>query len=121
MLLTTHYMEEAAQLCDRLVIMHEGLILTEGTPAELVKAHVQPHVIEIRQPLDSIPGDISERLRLFGGEALPVMDGLFLYTKEGDRLWRQIGEWGLPQSSCFLRRSNLEDVFLKLTGRGTEP
>ena len=52
---------------------------------------------------------------------LPVMDGLFLYAREGNRLWQQIGDWGLPQHSCFLRPSNLEDVFLRLTGRGTEP
>ena len=121
MVLTTHYMEEAAQLCDRLAIMHEGLILTEGTPAELVAAHVLPYVIEIRLPLDAIPSDISDRVREFGGEALPVMEGLFLYTHEGNRLWQQIGGWGLPQHACFLRPANLEDVFLRLTGRGTEP
>ena len=121
MVLTTHYMEEAAQLCDRLVIMHEGLVLTEGTPSELVASHVLPFVIEIRLPLDAIPIDIGDRVRAFGGEALPVMDGLFLYAREGNRLWQQIGEWGLPQHSCFLRPSNLEDVFLRLTGRGTEP
>ena len=121
MVLTTHYMEEAAQLCDRLVIMHEGRVLTEGTPAELVSQHVLPFVIEIRLPLDAIPIDIGDRVRAFGGEALSVMDGLFLYAREGNRLWQQIGDWGLPQHSCFLRPSSLEDVFLRLTGRGTEP
>lgn len=70
MVLTTHYMEEAAQLCDRIAIMHEGLVLTEGTPAELVAAHVLPYVIEIRLPLDAIPPDISDRVREFGGEAI---------------------------------------------------
>jgi len=49
------------------------------------------------------------------------MEGLFLYTNEGNRLWQQIGGWGLPQHACFLRPANLEDVFLRLTGRGTEP
>ena len=121
LILTTHYMEEAAQLCDRLIIMHEGLVLTEGTPVELVCAHVLSHVIEIRSPLDTIPDDISEKVRQFGGETLQVMDGLFLYANDGKALWQKIGEWGLPQHSCFLRRSTLEDVFLKLTGRGTEP
>lgn len=121
LILTTHYMEEAAQLCDRLIIMHEGLVLTEGTPVELVCAHVLSHVIEIRSPLDTIPDDINEKVRQFGGETLQVMDGLFLYANDGKALWQKIGEWGLPQHSCFLRRSTLEDVFLKLTGRGTEP
>ena len=120
LILTTHYMEEAAQLCDRLIIMHEGLVLTEGTPEELVAAHVLPHVIEIRLPLDAIPGDLSDKVRQFGGVPMEVMDSLFLYAADGKSLWQQIGEWGLPQHACFLRRSTLEDVFLKLTGRGTE-
>ena len=120
LILTTHYMEEAAQLCDRLIIMHEGLVLTEGTPEELVAAHVLPHVIEIRLPLDAIPGDLSDKVRQFGGVPMEVMDSLFLYAADGKALWQQIGEWGLPQHACFLRRSTLEDVFLKLTGRGTE-
>ena len=120
LILTTHYMEEAAQLCDRLIIMHEGLVLTEGTPEELVAAHVLPHVIEIRLPLDAIPGDLSDKVLQFGGVPMEVMDSLFLYAADGKSLWQQIGEWGLPQHACFLRRSTLEDVFLKLTGRGTE-
>lgn len=120
LILTTHYMEEASQLCDRLVIMHEGRVLTEGTPTGLVTTHVLAHVIEIRSPLDTIPDGISEKVRQFGGETLQVMDGLFLYANDGKALWQQIGDWGLPQHACFLRRSSLEDVFLKLTGRGTE-
>jgi lipooligosaccharide transport system ATP-binding protein len=120
LILTTHYMEEASQLCDRLIIMHEGLVLTEGTPSELICANVLPYVIEIRSPLDTIPADIAEKVRQFGGETLQVMDGLFLYANDGNSLWQRINEWGLPQHSCFLRRSSLEDVFLKLTGRGTE-
>ena len=120
LILTTHYMEEAAQLCDRLIIMHEGLVLTEGTPSALVSLHVLPYVIEIRAPLDTIPENIGEKVRQFGGETLQVMDGLFLYARDGKALWQQIGEWGLPQHACFLRQSTLEDVFLKLTGRSTE-
>lgn len=120
MVLTTHYMEEAAQLCDRLVIMHEGLILTEGSPSALVDRHVPAYVIEVRVPLDTIPDDISAKVIQFGGEALQVMDGLFLYANEGKRLWQEIENWGLPQHACFLRNSSLEDVFLKLTGKGEE-
>ena len=120
LILTTHYMEKAAQLCDRLIIMHEGRVLTEGTPAGLVCSHVLPYVIEIRAPLDTIPDDISEKVRQFGGDSLQVMDSLFLYANDGKAMWQEIGDWGLPQHACFLRRSTLEDVFLKLTGRGTE-
>ena len=73
-----------------------------------------------KMPLDAIPGDLSDKVRQFGGVPMEVMDSLFLYAADGKALWQQIGEWGLPQHACFLRRSTLEDVFLKLTGRGTE-
>lgn len=117
-LLTTHYMEEAAQLCDRLIIMHDGAILTEGSPARLVHSHVLQQVIEIRMPLSSLPPNISHWVDSFGGESLPVMNGLFLYTNQGYELWNKLSELGLPPQGCFLRDTNLEDVFLKLTGRG---
>lgn len=116
-ILTTHYMEEASQLCDRLVIMHEGEILTEGTPASLLERHVPPYAVEVRIPMDAVPVDLSDRVLSYGGEVLQVVDGLFLYACNGRELWERLGEWGLPQHSCFLRRTSLEDVFLKLTGR----
>jgi lipooligosaccharide transport system ATP-binding protein len=118
LILTTHYMEEAAQLCDRLVIMHEGAILAEGSPVELIDQHILSCVIEVRIPLHDLPADLTEKVEATGGEVLRVIDGLFLYTANGEALWDQLGSWGLPVHSCFLRPSNLEDVFLKLTGQG---
>lgn len=116
-ILTTHYMEEASQLCDRLVIMHEGEILTEGTPASLLERHVPSYAVEVRIPMDAVPADLTDRVLSYGGEVLQVVDGLFLYACNGKELWERLSEWGLPQHSCFLRRTSLEDVFLKLTGR----
>jgi lipooligosaccharide transport system ATP-binding protein len=120
LILTTHYMEEAAQLCDRLVIMHEGIILAEGSPDSLLKHHVLPFVVEVRIPLNDLPADLTAKVTEAGGEVLQVVDGLFLYTSDGEELWNKLGTWGLPKHACFMRPSNLEDVFLKLTGQGGE-
>jgi lipooligosaccharide transport system ATP-binding protein len=116
LLLTTHYMEEASQLCDRLVLMHEGLILAEGSPSELVKSHVLPYAIEVRLPMEFIPDDFENKVISAGGEILRVADGLFLYAIDGEGLWNRMDGWGVPRHTCFLRASILEDVFLKLTG-----
>lgn len=120
LILTTHYMEEATQLCDRLVVMHEGTILAEGSPNELLDRYVLPYVIEVHTPLDTIPPDLTEKVSRARGEVLQIVDGLFLYTKDGENLWRQLNDWGLPQHACYLRPTNLEDVFLKLTGKGED-
>lgn len=120
LILTTHYMEEAAQLCDRLVIMDQGTILAEGSPQYLVEQHTLPYVIEVRVPLSDLPPSLCEQVSLAGGEVLQVLDGLFLYTADGEDLWRKLPGWGLPAHSCFMRTANLEDVFLKLTGKGEE-
>lgn len=120
LLLTTHYMEEASQLCDRLVLMHEGLILAEGSPLELVKNHVLPNAIEVRMPMDRLPSGFEDKIISAGGEVLQVADGLFLYAIDGEGLWNSLDTWGVPRHTCFLRASTLEDVFLKLTGRGPE-
>ena len=118
MILTTHYMEEAAQLCDRLVIMDRGRILTEGSPAEVVARHVPPSVVEVRLPHDAagaaarIEGaahDAGARMHEVAG------DTLFLYGDDGEAMARAVGErFALP----YVRRpANLEDVFLRLAGR----
>lgn len=120
LLLTTHYMEEASQLCDRLVIMDQGSILAEGSPQVLVEQYTMPYVIEVRVPLSHLPTDLEEQVTAAGGQVLQVLDGLFLYTASGEELWRKLPDWGLPAHSCFLRASTLEDVFLKLTGKGEE-
>ena len=118
LILTTHYMDEAAQLCDRLVVMHEGVILAEGSPMELVARYTLPFAIEILVPIEALPKDLTAKVRQAGAEILKVIDGLFLYTTDGEGLWRQLHEWGLPKNACFLRPTTLEDVFLILTSKG---
>jgi lipooligosaccharide transport system ATP-binding protein len=120
LILTTHYMEEASQLCDRILVMHEGAILAEGSPRQLVERHTLPWAIEVLVPLEAVPAGLADKVIAAGGEALQVVDGLFLYAADGEDLWRRLGEWGLPPHACHLRPSNLEDVFLKLTGRREE-
>lgn len=117
LVLTTHYMEEAAQLCDKLVIMHEGAILAEGSPAELVTRLVHPYVIEVHLPKEEIPPDLGQKVAELDGEVEQMANGLFLFTREGETLWQRLEEIGLPQHACYLRTAHLEDVYLKLTGR----
>jgi lipooligosaccharide transport system ATP-binding protein len=117
LLLTTHYMDEASQLCDRLVIMHEGRILIEGAPRDLVARETSPQVIEVFEP----PDGASERLAGLDGLAdrtERLADRTLLYTSEGDALLQKAREMVSDPSSVWLRGATLEDVFLKLTGRG---
>jgi lipooligosaccharide transport system ATP-binding protein len=117
LLLTTHYMEEAAQLCDRLVIMHEGRILVKGSPREVVAAHTSPQVIEVFEP----PGEAQEELAAL--EAVSdrmerLADRWLFYTADGDALLGKVRSLSIDPSSVWLRGGTLEDVFLALTGRG---
>lgn len=118
LILTTHYMEEAVQLCDNLVIMHEGTILAQGSPQYLIEHHVQAYAIEVHLPLAEVPAGLEEKVTAWGGEVIRVVDGLFLYAADGEALWQNLDSWGLPRHACLLRPANLEDVFLKLTGKG---
>jgi lipooligosaccharide transport system ATP-binding protein len=118
LILTTHYMEEAVQLCDSLVVMHDGIILDKGSPRELIERCVLPYVIEVHLPLAQVPDGLEEKVAAWGGEAIRIVDGLFLYATDGEALWNNLDRWGLPKHVCLLRPSNLEDVFLKLTGVG---
>ncbi|HXG41257.1 MAG TPA: ABC transporter ATP-binding protein [Dehalococcoidia bacterium] len=117
MVLTTHYMEEAEQLCDRLIIVHEGRVLAEGSPQSLVERFVGREVAEVH--LAPFQDDAPVRSRLAGIEGLAwerAGDILFIYARSSDgldpALLRGVGE------RVVLRRANLEDVFLRLTGRG---
>ncbi|HET8528620.1 MAG TPA: ABC transporter ATP-binding protein [Gaiellaceae bacterium] len=115
LILTTHYMDEAEQLCDRLVVMDRGKIAAEGSPLELIRRYSSREVVELRFPNEA-PQIEPEA---FGGqvqrvEALP--DRLLLYTDDGDALVPVAHERLHPQS-VLVRRSTLEDVFLRLTGR----
>lgn len=120
LVLTTHYMDEAARLCDRLVIMHEGEVLAEGSPADLVARYARPYVIEVHLPAEQISPDIAQQVARAGGEAVQMANGLFLFSDDGEALWQRLTEIGLPQHACYLRAAHLEDVYLKLTGRGED-
>lgn len=112
-LLTTHYMDEASRLCDRLVIMDHGRILVEGKPMDLIKKHVGQDVIEVAEPSDELRTYI--RSQPVAHEDLGHR--LIIYGQEGDKMFRRIGE-EYCKEGCVLRMATLEDVFLKLTGRG---
>lgn len=111
-LLTTHYMEEAARLCDRLIIMDGGRLLVEGKPAELVRRHVGRHVLEVADPDTGLAVFLKERsvpYESFGHR-------LIIYIEDGSDLYREISE-RLCKGACTMRMATLEDVFLRLTGR----
>jgi lipooligosaccharide transport system ATP-binding protein len=117
LLLTTHYMEEAARLCDRLVIMDHGRIVTEGEPGALVLEHVGREVLELRLAegcdaeglLAALDGQLE-------GHDL-AEDLLMLYTSDAETLLAEIDNRSYPHDSALVRQATLEDVFLRLTGR----
>ena len=116
LIITTHYMDEAEQLCDRLVVMDKAKIAAEGSPAELIAEFSTREVVELRFPVGrqeaallELEG-IEERI-----EALP--DRVLLYTADGDRTVATLGVRGIHAETTVVRRSTLEDVFLRLTGR----
>ncbi|MGH2934313.1 MAG: ABC transporter ATP-binding protein [Gaiellaceae bacterium] len=115
LVLTTHYMDEAEQLCDRLVIMDRGKIAEEGSPLELIRRLSTREVVELRFQTDvpAVEPDVFNG-RVARVEVLP--DRLLLYTDDGDALVPQAHE-KLKPASVLVRRSTLEDVFLRLTGR----
>lgn len=119
LIITTHYMDEAEQLCDRLVVMDHGRIVAEGSPRGLIESHSTREVLELRLPLD-VHADHSDVAHLVDGigsyvEALP--DRLLVYTDHGDATLEAVHARGLQPISAIVRRSTLEDVFLHLTGR----
>ncbi|NUT94135.1 MAG: ABC transporter ATP-binding protein [Saccharothrix sp.] len=114
LIITTHYMDEAEQLCDRLVVMDGGKIVAEGSPVDLIRRYSTREVLELRFP----PGEqdpaqvqgLADRV-----EVLP--DRLLLYTDDGEAALSAAHNRGVRPSSSLVRRSSLEDVFLRLTGR----
>lgn len=116
LILTTHYMDEAEQLCDRLVVMDRGEIVAEGSPRALIERYSTREVLELRLAVD----DHAEAVGQVGGigervEALP--DRLLVYADHGDAALESATARGLQPVSALVRRSSLEDVFLRLTGR----
>lgn len=119
LILTTHYMDEAEQLCDRLVVMDGGRIVAEGSPRALIDQHSTKEVVELRfspnghvdnATRDAAVADIGERT-----ESLP--DRVLIYVRDGDAALAEIHRRGLEPAGSLVRRSSLEDVFLRLTGR----
>jgi lipooligosaccharide transport system ATP-binding protein len=115
LLLTTHYMEEAAQLCDELVVLDHGRVIARGTPRELVSAHVAPRVVEVQGVEDGandvmrIAGDLAQEVEAVG-------DRVLIYATDGEEIVSRIREAGIPHQALILREATLEDVFLRLTG-----
>ena len=116
LIITTHYMDEAEQLCDRLVVMDGGVIVAEGSPRELIGQYSTREVLELRFTADVQPGwrktlsDLADRV-----EELP--DRLLLYAADGEAALAAAHRRGVQPASTLVRRSTLEDVFLRLTGR----
>ncbi|WP_159615587.1 ABC transporter ATP-binding protein [Arthrobacter zhaoguopingii] len=116
LILTTHYMDEAEQLCDRLVVVDKGRIMAEGSPATLIRQHSTREVLELRfgsERNTTVAADlegIGERL-----ETLP--DRVLIYASDGEAALEQVTARGLHPITSLVRRSSLEDVFLRLTGR----
>jgi lipooligosaccharide transport system ATP-binding protein len=116
LLLTTHYMDEAEQLCDRLVVMDGGKIVAEGSPLELIRRYSTREVVELRFPAEHRL-DVSSRVDGLARRVEQLPDRVLLYTDDGDATAAGVHELGLETSSVLVRRSTLEDVFLHLTGR----
>jgi lipooligosaccharide transport system ATP-binding protein len=123
LILTTHYMDEAEQLCDRLVVMDGGRIVAQGTPRELIAAHATREVLELRfADQDTAAGKLRDLttgdLATAGGgrvEAFP--DRIIVYSEDGEASLAAVHAIGLTPLTALVRRATLEDVFLKLTGR----
>lgn len=116
LVITTHYMDEAEQLCDRLVIMDKGKVVGEGSPRSLIQQHSTKEVVELRFPAGEQDGVI-DRLQGIGKRIEPLPDRVLLYADEADDALDEVHKRGLAPEMTLARRSTLEDVFLHLTGR----
>lgn len=117
LLLTTHYMDEAEHLCDRLIVIDEGVILEEGQPKELVLKHIGHEVLEVGRGAEMVDEILEAGKTNIKGFKI-VGDMLFIYPEDGQTLIDRLRPVSDSFSRQMLRRANLEDVFLKLTGRG---
>jgi lipooligosaccharide transport system ATP-binding protein len=116
LILTTHYMDEAEQLCDRLVVMDKARIVAEGSPRALIEAHSSREVVELRFEDGAMP-DLSGRLDGLVERVEHLPDRLLLYAADGEATAEAVHAMGVRPVSQLVRRSTLEDVFLRLTGR----
>jgi lipooligosaccharide transport system ATP-binding protein len=119
LVLTTHYMDEAEQLCDRLVIMDDGKIAAEGSPRSLIERYATREVVELRFPSTAHEAAVPV-LETFGARLEALADRVLVYADDGDALVARAHDVGLEPESTLVRRATLEDVFLILTGRTLE-
>ncbi|MGH7870392.1 MAG: ABC transporter ATP-binding protein [Candidatus Dormibacteraceae bacterium] len=115
LILTTHYMEEAEQLCDRLVIMDQARIVAEGSPRQLIQQHSSREVVELRLRADQ-QLEFKTQLQNLSVPSEWLADRVLLYTEDGDQTASQIRQLGLSPDRLLVRRATLEDVFLRLSG-----
>jgi lipooligosaccharide transport system ATP-binding protein len=117
LILTTHYMDEAEQLCDRLVVMDKAKIVAEGSPLELIRRYSTREVVELRFRAHEEPSQFAARIDGLARRLEALPDRLLLYTDDGDATAAKVHEIGVQPEGTLVRRSTLEDVFLHLTGR----
>ena len=110
-------MDEAEQLCDRLVVMDHGRIVAHGSPRSLIEQYSTREVVELRFRVDDDTHQLAEKLERFGSRVEPLADRVLVYTDHGDDTVDAVHRDGFTPESTLVRRSSLEDVFLRLTGR----
>ncbi|HVM30247.1 MAG TPA: ABC transporter ATP-binding protein [Candidatus Limnocylindrales bacterium] len=116
LVLTTHYMDEAEQLCDRLVVMDKAKIVAEGSPRQLIERYATREVLELRFPV-GVQETLDGQLEGLGERIEHLPDRVLVYASNGEAAANEAHERGLRPESVLVRRSSLEDVFLRLTGR----
>ncbi|MEY4019247.1 MAG: hypothetical protein RLZZ590_547 [Actinomycetota bacterium] len=116
LVITTHYMDEAEQLCDRLIVMDKGKIMAEGSPADLIREYSSKEVLEVRFG-SSKNAEVADQLNGIGDRIEILPDRILIYSENGEADLHTILTRGLEPVTSLVRRSSLEDVFLRLTGR----
>jgi lipooligosaccharide transport system ATP-binding protein len=116
LIITTHYMDEAEQLCDRLVVMDKAHIVAEGSPRQLIDQYSTREVLELRMA-DGVRASLNGQLDGLAERVEDLPDRVLLYTDDGEGTVEELNRRRIPVEGTFVRRSSLEDVFLRLTGR----
>ena len=116
LLITTHFMDEAEQLCDRLVVMDKGSIMAQGSPAQLIKDYSTKEVLEVRFGSER-NSQMADELRQLCDRIEELPDRILMYTEDGEELLERVYKKNFHPKTSLVRRSSLEDVFLRLTGR----
>jgi lipooligosaccharide transport system ATP-binding protein len=116
LVITTHYMDEAEQLCDRLIVMDKGQIMAEGSPADLIKQYSSKEVLEVRFG-SAKNAEAADTISALGDRVEVLPDRILIYAEDGEKVLKQVVKLGFDPVTSLVRRSSLEDVFLRLTGR----